>query len=40
MSKFFINRPVTAIVIAILIVIAGILMAQTLFIHPRINKGT
>ena len=30
MSKFFINRPVTAIVISILIVIAGIIMAQRL----------
>ena len=30
MSKFFINRPVTAIVISILIVIAGVIMAQRL----------
>ncbi len=30
MSKFFINRPVTAIVVAILIVIAGIISAQRL----------
>src|SRR5580700_8876397 len=30
MSKFFINRPVTAIVVAILIVIAGVIMAQRL----------
>jgi len=30
MSKFFINRPVTAIVISILIVIAGIITAQRL----------
>jgi len=30
MSKFFINRPVTAIVISILIVLAGIIMAQRL----------
>ncbi len=30
MSKFFINRPVTAIVISILIVIAGIIMVQRL----------
>ena len=30
MSKFFINRPVTAIVISILIMIAGIIMAQRL----------
>jgi len=30
MSKFFINRPVTAIVISILIVIAGIIMARRL----------
>ena len=30
MSRFFINRPVTAIVISILIVIAGIIMAQRL----------
>jgi HAE1 family hydrophobic/amphiphilic exporter-1 len=30
MSKFFINRPVTAIVISILIVVAGIIMAQRL----------
>jgi HAE1 family hydrophobic/amphiphilic exporter-1 len=29
-SKFFINRPVTAIVISILIVLAGIIMAQRL----------
>src|SRR5580704_2735355 len=30
MSKFFINRPVTAVVVAILIVIAGIVVAQRL----------
>ena len=30
MSKFFINRPVTAIVISILIVLGGIIMAQRL----------
>jgi HAE1 family hydrophobic/amphiphilic exporter-1 len=30
MSKFFIHRPVTAIVISILIVVAGIIMAQRL----------
>jgi hydrophobic/amphiphilic exporter-1 (mainly G- bacteria), HAE1 family len=30
MSKFFINRPVTAIVISILIVLAGIIMALRL----------
>jgi hydrophobic/amphiphilic exporter-1 (mainly G- bacteria), HAE1 family len=30
MSKFFINRPVTAIVISILVVIVGIVMAQRL----------
>ena len=30
MSKFFINRPVTAIVISILIVLAGIIMARRL----------
>jgi HAE1 family hydrophobic/amphiphilic exporter-1 len=30
MSKFFINRPVTAIVISILIMLAGIIMAQRL----------
>src|ERR1035437_7074438 len=30
MSKFFINRPVTAMVISILIVLAGIIMAQRL----------
>jgi multidrug efflux pump subunit AcrB len=30
MSRFFINRPVTAIVISILIVLVGIVSAQSL----------
>ena len=30
MSRFFINRPVTAIVISILIVIVGVVLAQRL----------
>ena len=30
MSRFFINRPITAIVISILIVLAGIVVAQRL----------